>query len=79
MKEKKKEQFNRDTRLILFSFFFFCSFPFSVKLFSRELITRNTFKKRSFHNVKCRTWGSGFEVRVKIGSCMVGVNISTLY
>lgn len=63
MKEKKKEQFNRDTLLILFSFFF-CSFPFSVKLFSRELITRNTFKKRSFHNVKCRTWGSGFEVRL---------------
>ena len=45
MKGKKKEQFNRDTRLILFSFFFFVRFRFllsySVVSWSREILPIN--------------------------------------
>ena len=45
MKGKKKEQFNRDTRLILFLFFFFVRFRFllsySVVSWSREILSKN--------------------------------------
>ena len=46
MKGKKKEQFNRDTRLILFFFFFFFVrfrflLSYSVVSWSREILSKN--------------------------------------